>query len=103
MLFRSAAVVAFDPILWASEFSILVEAACAGTGISLLPTEVAVRPIREGRLVRILPGWCSEEVTLHLVFTTRRGLAPAVRVFIDYLADHFVFRDRGQRPAQLLA
>src|SRR6516165_9606219 len=85
------------------EFSILVEAACAGTGISLLPTEVAVRPIREGRLVRILPGWCSEEVTLHLVFTTRRGLAPAVRVFIDYLADHFVFRDLGQRPAQLLA
>jgi DNA-binding transcriptional LysR family regulator len=100
---EAAAVVAFDPILWTSEFSILVEAACAGTGISLLPTEVAVRPIREGRLVRILPGWCSEEVTLHLVFTTRRGLAPAVRVFIDYLADHFVFRDLGQRPAQLLA
>src|SRR5439155_21257896 len=34
---------AFDPILWTSEFSILVEAACAGTGISLLPTEVTVR------------------------------------------------------------
>jgi hypothetical protein len=29
-------------------------------------------------------------------------LAPAVRVFIDYLADHFVFRDLSQRPAQLL-
>ena len=70
-------------------------------GISLLPTEVAVRPIGEGRLVRILPGWCSEEVTLHLVFTTRRGLAPAVRVFIDYLADHFVYG--GQRPARLLS
>jgi hypothetical protein len=35
------------------------------------------------------------------VFTTRRGLAPAVRVFIDYLADHFVYG--GQRPARLLA
>jgi DNA-binding transcriptional LysR family regulator len=93
---EAAAVVAFDPILWTSEFSILVEAACAGTGISLLPTEVVVRPIGEGRLVRILPGWCSEEVNFHLVFTTRRGLAPAVRVFIDYLADNFVFRDRGQ-------
>ena len=23
--------------------------------------------------------------------------------FIDYLADHFAFSDRGQRPAQLLA
>jgi DNA-binding transcriptional LysR family regulator len=95
------AIVAFDPILWTSEFSILVEAACAGTGISLLPTEVVARPMREGRLVRVLPGWCSEEVTLYLVFTTRRGLAPAVRVFIDYLADHFVYG--GQRPARLLA
>ena len=53
---EAATVVAFEPILWTSEFSILVEAACAGTGISLLPTEVAVRPIREGRLVRILKG-----------------------------------------------
>jgi DNA-binding transcriptional LysR family regulator len=91
-------VVAFDPILWTSEFSIVVEAACGGTGIALLPTALADRPIREGRLVRVLPGWRSEEVNLHLVFTTRRGLAPAVRVFIDYLADHFVFRDEGQRP-----
>src|ERR1700752_2641381 len=94
------AIVAFDPILWTSEFSILVEAACAGTGISLLPTEVVARPMREGRLVRVLPGWCSEEVTLYLVFTTRRGLAPAVRVFIDYLADHFVYDN--QRPARML-
>src|ERR1700740_2428174 len=97
------AIVAFDPILWTSEFSILVEAACAGTGISLLPTEVVARPMREGRLVRVLPGWCSEEVTLYFLFTTRRGLAPRVRVFIDYLADHFVLRDLSQRPAQLLA
>jgi DNA-binding transcriptional LysR family regulator len=100
---QPAAVIRFDPILWTNEFSILVEAACAGTGISLLPAEVVARPIREGRLVRILPSWCSEEVTFHLVFTTRRGLAPAVRVFIDYLVDHFVFRDRAQTAAQLPA
>jgi DNA-binding transcriptional LysR family regulator len=99
----AAAVVAFDPILWTNEFSILVEAACAGTGISLLPAEVVARPIGDGRLVRILPGWRSEEVTFHLVFTTRRGLAPAVRVFIDYVADHFVLHDTGQRSAQLPA
>lgn len=103
MAYEMTAVVAFDPILWTSEFSILVEAACAGTGISLLPTEVVARPMSEGRLVRILSGWCSEEVTLHLVFTTRRGLAPAVRVFIDYLVDHFVQRDLDRLPVRLLA
>jgi DNA-binding transcriptional LysR family regulator len=82
-------VVSVDPILWTSDFYIVVEAACAGLGITLLPAEVVDRPIREGRLVRILPGWHSEDVTIHLVFTTRRGLAPAVRVFIDHLVEQF--------------
>jgi DNA-binding transcriptional LysR family regulator len=82
-------VVAFDPVLWTSDFNILVETACAGRGIALLPIEVARRVIAEGRLIRILPDWKSEDVTIHLVFTTRRGLAPAVRVFIDYLAEQF--------------
>jgi DNA-binding transcriptional LysR family regulator len=67
----------------------LWETACAGRGIALLPTEVAHRAIGEGRLIRILPDWKSEDVTIHLVFTTRRGLVPAVRVFIDYLAEQF--------------
>jgi DNA-binding transcriptional LysR family regulator len=64
-----------------------VETACAGRGIALLPIEVAHPAIAEGRLIRILPDWKSEDVTIHVVFTTRRGLAPAVRVFIDYFAE----------------
>jgi DNA-binding transcriptional LysR family regulator len=82
-------VVAFAPVLWTSEFNIVVETACAGRGIALLPSEIVDRPIRDGRLVRILADWHSEDVTTHLVFTGRRGLAPAVRVFIDYVAEHF--------------
>jgi hypothetical protein len=45
------------------------------------------------RLVRILPDWRSEEVAIHLVFATKRGIVPAVRVLIDYLAEHWKFRD----------
>jgi DNA-binding transcriptional LysR family regulator len=44
------------------------------------------------RLIRILPDWHSEEVTIHLVFATKRGIVPAVRVLIDYLAEHFKFQ-----------
>ena len=78
--------ITFDPILWTSEFDVLIEAACAGTGVALLPAETVRKPVGEARLLRILTEWHSEDVTIHLVFPTARGLRPAVRAFIDYVA-----------------
>jgi len=78
----------FDPVLSSGDFNILIEAAIAGVGMALLPSEVVAEAIRRKRLVRILPGWHSEEITVHLLFTNKRGLVPAVRVLIDYLAEH---------------
>jgi len=66
-------------MLWASDFNILLRAACSGTGVALLPTQVVERALSEGRRVRILPKWHSENVTIHLVFMTKCGLASAVR------------------------
>ncbi len=82
-------IVTFDPVLWTSDFNILVEAACSGTGVALLPAQVVEHALSERRLVRILPEWHSESVTIHLVFMTKRGLPSAVRVFINYLAAQF--------------
>jgi DNA-binding transcriptional LysR family regulator len=84
-----------DPILRSSDFTVLLKAAAAGLGIALLPAEVADDDIRAKRLIRILPDWQSEEIVVHLVFATNRGIVPAVRVLIDYLAEHFKFQ-RGQ-------
>ena len=42
-----------------------------------------------GRLVRVLPAWRGQCGIVHLVFTTRRGLPPAVRALIDHLAANF--------------
>ncbi len=81
--------VTFEPILWTSDFNLLIEAAGADAGVALLPTHATDLAIREGRLVRVLSDWQSEDVNIHLVFTKRRGLAPPVRVFIDYLVEHF--------------
>ena len=78
--------ITFDPILWTSEFDVLIEAACLGTGVALLPAETVRKPVGEARLLRVLPEWHSEDVTIHLVFPTARGLRPAVRAFIDYVA-----------------
>jgi DNA-binding transcriptional LysR family regulator len=89
--------VSFDPVLRSGDFNILLKAAAAGLGIALLPAEIVEDDICANRLIRILPDWHSEEVTIHLVFTTNRGIVPAVRVLIDYLAEHFKSR-QDQRP-----
>jgi DNA-binding transcriptional LysR family regulator len=88
----ATATVSFDPVLRSSDFTILLRAAAAGLGIALLPAEVAEDDIFAKRLIRILPDWHSEEVAVHLVFATNRGIVPAVRVLIDYLAEHFKIR-----------
>jgi len=42
------------------------------TGVALLPAQVVEHALSERRLVRILPEWHSESVTIHLVFMTKR-------------------------------
>jgi DNA-binding transcriptional LysR family regulator len=45
--------------------------------------------LESGRLVQVLPEWHGQKGTVHLVFTTRRGLPPSVRALIDHLASSF--------------
>jgi hypothetical protein len=45
--------------------------------------------LASGRLVHVFPQWRTEDGIVHLVFTTRRGLPPVVRAFIDHLAGAF--------------
>lgn len=78
-----------DPRLRCEEFSALRAAAAAGLGVALLPDHVCWPDLDAGRLVRLFPEWHAQEGIVHLVFTTRRGLPPAVRAFIDHLAATF--------------
>ena len=81
--------ITFDPILWTSEFEVLIAAACAGRGVALLPAGAVQQSVAEARLARVLPEWHSEDVMVHLVFPSAHGLPPAVRAFIDYVAANF--------------
>jgi DNA-binding transcriptional LysR family regulator len=38
--------------------------------------------------VHVLPDWKAPHGIFHAVYPSRRGLLPAVRVFIDYLVEH---------------
>jgi DNA-binding transcriptional LysR family regulator len=79
--------VAHEPRLSASAFPIIAQAALDGVGIALLPERALHQLIGDGRLVRILPDWGHPHGSLHLVFTSRRGVLPGVRAFIDFAVE----------------
>jgi len=64
-------------------------AAVAGVGVVQLPTMMVREQIERGELVRVIPGWAPRREIIHAVFASRRGLLPAVRALVDFLADRF--------------
>lgn len=42
-----------------------------------------------GDLVQLLPGWQPQGGVIHIVYPSRRGMLPAVRLLIDFLAQQF--------------
>jgi DNA-binding transcriptional LysR family regulator len=69
------------------DFPLLRSLARRGVGITLLPENLCAELVRAGELEVVLPGWRLPEGICHAVFASRRGLLPAVRVFIDFLAE----------------
>ncbi len=78
-----------EPRIGCTDFNAVRAAAIAGLGVALLPDHTCRQALDEGKLVRVLPAWRGMTGLVHLVFTTRRGLPPAVRKFIDALAANF--------------
>lgn len=75
------------PRLMGHDFPLLLEIARRGHGIALLPETVCADAISRGELEVVLPDWSLPQGICHAVFPSRRGLLPAVRVFIDFLAE----------------
>jgi DNA-binding transcriptional LysR family regulator len=76
----------FTPRLAFGDLQVLLEAALDGTGIALLP-EIHVREaLSTKRLVHVLPAWRAPDSIVHMVFTSRRGMVPATRAFVGYVA-----------------
>jgi DNA-binding transcriptional LysR family regulator len=78
-----------EPRMTCGDFGALREAAIAGLGVALLPDHCCWSALRSGQLVRLFPDWHAPEGTVHLVFTSRRGLPPPVGALIDYLTERF--------------
>lgn len=90
-------VVRIQPRMGCEDMTTVRDAAINGLGIAILPDHVCREALETGRLVRVLPTWRGVKGVVHLVFTTRRGLPPAVRALIDHLAAGFPSVDVSKR------
>jgi DNA-binding transcriptional LysR family regulator len=77
------------PRMGCEDMAAVRDAAIDGLGVAILPDHVCQEALQAGRLVRVLPAWRGLQGVVHLIFTTRRGLSPAVRALIDHLAAGF--------------
>ncbi|MDC0663408.1 LysR substrate-binding domain-containing protein [Marinobacter sp. SS21] len=76
-----------QPRLVTDDVFTLREAALAGLGVVRMPLIAGGGDLIEGRLMSVMPSWRPRGGVLHAVFPSRRGLVPAVRALLDYLAD----------------
>jgi DNA-binding transcriptional LysR family regulator len=75
------------PRLVCHDFVVMRTAVLAGAGIALLPEMLVRSDLDLGRLEPVLHHWTLPQGVLHVVFKGRRGLLPAVRATLDYLAE----------------
>ena len=62
-------------------------AARAGHGVALLPEIQLIDDLRAGRLFRLMEDYNSQRVPVHIVYPSRRNLAPRTRVVMDFLVE----------------
>ncbi|MBE7728629.1 LysR substrate-binding domain-containing protein [Komagataeibacter sp. FXV3] len=80
------ATVFHEPRFVTDDMAVLREAALIGNGIVQLPTTMVWKDIRAGRLISLLPNWHPQAGVVHAVFPSRRGIVPALRALLDFLA-----------------
>jgi DNA-binding transcriptional LysR family regulator len=76
-----------QPVIAADEPMVLLKAAAAGIGITILPTSVCNDALQDGQLIRLLSGWTAGSITTTALMPHRRGQLPSVRAVVEFLAE----------------
>jgi DNA-binding transcriptional LysR family regulator len=74
------------PGLVSDDLHVLYQAVIGGVGMAQLPQFVCREPVAEGRLIPLLPGWSVPSGNVHAVYPSRHGHTPALRSFIEFVA-----------------
>jgi len=67
-----------------------MSAGMAGLGIILMASYSVDPLVAAGRVERVLPGWTSTPLPVHVVYPQNRHLSAKVRVFVEWVADLFL-------------
>ncbi len=81
-------VLVHQPRYVADDLLTLKFAVVGGAGVGMLPDYMCREELQAGRLVQVLPGWAPRSGLFHAVYPSRRGMVPAVRCFLDFLAEY---------------
>ncbi|MBM3488059.1 MAG: LysR family transcriptional regulator [Alphaproteobacteria bacterium] len=73
----------------ANNGDVIKAAALEGAGIALLPTFMVGPALRDGSLMRVLPGHELPTLSIFAVYPANRHVSAKVRVFIDFLVERF--------------
>ncbi len=77
---------AHTPRLHTDDLLTLRAAAQRGIGVASVPALAVVEELEAGKLIRLLPHLSTRSGIIHAVFPSRRGMIPAVRALLDFLA-----------------
>ena len=78
-----------QPRFITTDMTALRHAALAGVGVVQLPHLMVRDCLASGTLISLVPDWHPRREIIHAVFPSRRGLLPAIRLLIDFLAARF--------------
>jgi len=73
----------------ASDIGFLLALAQAGHGVLVAPEFVIRESLSDGRLLQLLPGWRTRDLSLQAILPHRSLVPAAVRSFVDFVADWF--------------
>lgn len=84
----TGAEIVHEPRLATADMFALKHAALEGLGVTLLPEIICREELQKGLLKIVLPDWSCAVSDIQAAFPTRRGMLPAVRALVDFLASH---------------
>lgn len=84
-LFREP--VELQPTVVSDSIPMLIHMALNGDGMAMLPDYFCEQPIKEKKLVHVLPNWKSQAEHIHLLYNSDKNKPQRVRVFIDFIKE----------------
>lgn len=77
----------------------MLRAIDAGMGVGLLPEYSASRALREGTMVRVLPGYRMHEINIFALYPARKFLDAKIGTWLDFLDKHLPAAMAADRSA----